>query len=188
MKTYKGFNKDLRCRGFQYEVGNEYETDQAEVCKTGFHACENPLDCFSYYPPGQSVFHEVEQDGEISRSDNDSKIASTRIKIGAKISVQEIISATFDFVKKRTSSRKRRGDCSAVEAGYESAVEAGDCSVVYAGDGSKVCAGLHSVIAIQFWKNNEFQCIKFAEVDGKKIMPNTYYKLDKNGEFAECEE
>ena len=100
MKTYKGFDKDLKCRGFQYEVGKEYETEKAKVCDSGFHACENPIDCFGYYAPGQSVYYEVEQDGEISRSDDDSKIASTRIKIGAKISLQGIISATFDFVKK----------------------------------------------------------------------------------------
>lgn len=75
IKTYKGFNKDMTCRGFQYEEGKEYETDKAEVCETGFHACEYPLDCFSYYSPNVSVYHEVEQDGEISRSDGDTKVA-----------------------------------------------------------------------------------------------------------------
>lgn len=51
MKAYKGFNKDMTCRGFQYEEGKTYETDKAELCKEGFHACENPLDCFNYYAP-----------------------------------------------------------------------------------------------------------------------------------------
>lgn len=60
MKAFKGFNKDLTCRGFQYEEGKEFHTEKAECCEEGFHACEYPLDCFGYYSPAQSVFHEVE--------------------------------------------------------------------------------------------------------------------------------
>ena len=74
MKAYKGFNKDMTCRGFQYKEGGEYETDRVEVCKSGFHACENPLDCFAYYYPAEgSVFHEVELGGDIQRGDGDTK-------------------------------------------------------------------------------------------------------------------
>ena len=57
MKAFKGFNKDLTCRGFQYEEGKEFHTEKAECCEEGFHACEYPLDCFNYYNPAQSVFH-----------------------------------------------------------------------------------------------------------------------------------
>ncbi|SCW63798.1 hypothetical protein SAMN05660484_02197, partial [Eubacterium ruminantium] len=87
MKTFKGFKKDMTCRDFQYEVGKEYKTEKAVACETGFHACEYPLDCFDYYSPNDSVYCEVEQDGEISRHSDDSKIASTKIKIGAKLSI-----------------------------------------------------------------------------------------------------
>ena len=60
MKTYKGFNKDMTCRGFQYEEGKEYKhSGEVKACKGGFHACESPLDCFGYYPPATSVYHEV---------------------------------------------------------------------------------------------------------------------------------
>lgn len=55
MKAYKGFNKDMTCRGFQYEVGKTYETDEADLCNSGFHACKNPLDCFKYYSPAKSI-------------------------------------------------------------------------------------------------------------------------------------
>ena len=65
MKAFKGFNKDLTCRGYQYEEGKEFHTERAECCDTGFHACEYPLDCFGYYDPAHSVFHEVELSGEM---------------------------------------------------------------------------------------------------------------------------
>lgn len=56
MKCYKGFDKDLKCRDFQYEIGKEYEEERAEICDTGFHACENPLDVFGYYAPADSRY------------------------------------------------------------------------------------------------------------------------------------
>ena len=58
--NYKGMDKDMKCRGFQYEVGKEYETEHAEVCETGFHAYEYPLDVFNYYPPAGGKFVEAE--------------------------------------------------------------------------------------------------------------------------------
>ena len=84
IKSYKGFDQDMTCRGKKYEEGKEYVEEHADVCKRGMHACEYPLDCFSYYSPSTSVYHEVEQSGELSRSDDDSKVASTKIKIGAR--------------------------------------------------------------------------------------------------------
>ena len=107
MKTYKGFDKDLKCRGFQYEIGKEYETDTAKACESGFHACENPLDVFNYYSPADSRYCEVEQSGEIDRDTDDSKIASSKIKIGAEIGLAGIVKAGVDFIlekaKKETS-------------------------------------------------------------------------------------
>ena len=77
MKAYKGFNRDMTCRGFQFEEGKEYHEDKAVLCESGFHACENPLDTFSYYAPGSSVFHEVELD-EVSdeRNSDDTKVCA----------------------------------------------------------------------------------------------------------------
>lgn len=91
IKTYKGFNKDMTCKDFQYEEGKEYEESNALVCETGFHACEYPLDCLSYYNPAESVYHEVEQSGKFSRNSDDSKVASTKIKIGAKVSIAGLV-------------------------------------------------------------------------------------------------
>jgi hypothetical protein len=102
IKAYKGFKKDMTCKGFQYEEGKEYETDKAEVCETGFHACEYPLDCFKYYAPSESVFHEVEQGGEISRKGDDTKLASTKIKIGVSLNIAGMVKAAIEYTKSRT--------------------------------------------------------------------------------------
>ncbi len=101
MKAYKGFNKDLTCRDFQYEEGGEYQTEKAECCETGFHACEYPLDVFGYYSPHRSVFHEVEIDGEIDKSNNGDKICGTKIKIGARLDIHGLVKAAIDFTMAR---------------------------------------------------------------------------------------
>ena len=124
MKTYKGFNKDLKCRGFQYEIGKKYETDEAECCKKGFHACEYPLDMFSYYSPAESRFCEVEQSGKIDKSDEDTKVASTKIKIGAEIGFKALIDASVKFILEKTKKSK-----ASTNTGYKSAsTNTGDCS------------------------------------------------------------
>ena len=123
IKSYKGFNKDMTCKGFQYEEGKEYETEKAECCETGFHACEYPLDCFSYYSPNESVFHEVEQDGELDREGSNTKVASTKIKIGASINIAGIVKAAIEYTtqraKKENGSDKDYGASSAT--GYKGA-------------------------------------------------------------------
>ena len=101
IKAYKGFNKDMTCRGFQYEEGKDYETDSAKVCKKGFHACEYPLDVFRYYEPPKSVFHEVELDGDIDKDSNDSKVASTKIHIGARLDIAGLVKASVEFIKNK---------------------------------------------------------------------------------------
>ena len=204
MKTYKGFNKDMTCRGFQYEFGKEYETEKAEACNCGFHACEYPLDCFGYYPPAESKYCEVEQTGEISKNGEDTKVASTKIKIGAEIGIKDLIEASFNFVKERCTNNEIGKNWSALTGGYRSALTGGyrsaltggdssaltggDWSVVYGGEYSKVRGGLRSVLAIQCWVDNEFKGIKFKEVDGIKIKENVFYQLDKNGDFVEVGE
>lgn len=99
MKAYKGFNEDMTCRSFQYEEGKEYEEKEASLCSCGFHACSNPIDVFKYYGPTDSVYHEVELDGDFdmyvanSVVKKDSKLCATKIKIGLAIELS-------DFVKK----------------------------------------------------------------------------------------
>lgn len=127
IKSYKGFNKDMTCcpgsRPFQYEEGAEYEESSAQACDHGFHACEMPLDVFKYYPPAKSVYHEVEQSGELSRSGDGSKVASSKIKIGARLDIAGLVKAQIEYVKSHTTmehtdpDRATAGDCGAATAG-----------------------------------------------------------------------
>ena len=115
--NYKGFDKDLKCRGFQYEVGKEYEESDVKVCEKGFHACENPLDVFSYYPPADSRYCEVEQSGELSKDGGDSKVASSKIKIGAEIGLSGLIRAGVKFILEKVDFKNAKES----NTGYQSA-------------------------------------------------------------------
>ena len=120
IKTFKGFDKNLKCRGFQYEVGKEYEEKKASACSCGFHACEMPIEVFKYYAPvEQSRYCEVEQDGDLSKHTEDTKVASTKIKIGAEIGIPGIVKAQIEYVKERateTNAHHSTGDGSANSA------------------------------------------------------------------------
>ena len=106
IKSYKGFDKDLKCRGFQYEIGKEYEEKDIEICSRGFHACENPLDVFSYYDMIDSRFCEVEQSGEIQKEDNNSKVCSSRIKIKTELKLTDMINLGVEWLKEKTNPSK----------------------------------------------------------------------------------
>ena len=130
IKAYKGFNKDMTCRDFRYEEGKEYEEERAEACNCGFHACEYPLDCLGYYDPAHSVYHEVEQSGEISKRSDDTKVASTKIKIGARVSIAGLVQAAIEYTKERVKpeaeANENYGASSAT--GYKGASSAtGNC-------------------------------------------------------------
>ena len=149
MKAYKGFNKDMTCRGFHYEEGKEYEiSGDVKCCENGFHACEDPLDCFTCYATGGSVYHEVEQSGEISRNnDGESKVASSKIKIGARLDIAKIVNLHFDFVKSRTTfentdpKQASAGAYGAASAGWRGAASAGAYGAASAGEQGAASAG-----------------------------------------------
>ena len=129
--AYKGFKRDMTCLGYQYKEGETYTTQTADVCNTGFHACEYPLDVFRYYSPGTSVYHEVQQCGEISRGEEDTKQASTEIKIGPEIGIRDLAEAAIDYTRSRTTIGHRdlksavSGDQGASVSGYRGASVSG---------------------------------------------------------------
>ncbi len=152
VKSYKGFNKDMTCRGFQYKEGKEYKTSKAVVCNEGFHACEHPLVCLDYYPPNTSIYHEVEQTGEFSSvfCGRDSKIASTKIKIGAKLSIAGLVQAAIDFTKSKTvtmqDATEDYGVSSATgDSGVSSATGSGGVSSATGYKGASSATGDHGV-------------------------------------------
>ena len=130
MKCFKGFEKDLKCRDFQYEEGKEFHTEKEDCCNEGFHACEYPLDCFAYYDPAHSVFHEVELSGEMDKDGNDTKVCATDIKIGARISIAGLVKAAIEFtmskVNKEGKSDERHGFASAT-GDYGASSATGNC-------------------------------------------------------------
>jgi len=162
MRAFKGFNKDLTCRGYQYEEGKEFHTERAECCDTGFHACEYPLDCFGYYDPAHSVFHEVELSGEMDKSRDNTKVCATDIKIGARLSIAGIVKMAIDFtmskVNKEAGSDERHGfasatgNCGASSAtGYKGASSVSDPTGVAVAWGhearAKGCKGAHLILS-----------------------------------------
>ena len=91
IKAYKGFDKNMQCRGFQFEEGKSYEEPEAILCRKGFHACENPIDVFQYYAPGESIFRKVELENVSEMREKDSKVCGKKIKIGEEISLRDMI-------------------------------------------------------------------------------------------------
>ena len=133
MKCFKGFDKDLRCKGFQYEVGKEYETERAEICDEGFHACEFPLDVLGYYNPADSRFCEVELDAN-EQTHNDSMRVGKKIKIGAEIGLSGLVKAGVKFILEKADFEHAKatntGICSAATntGDRSAATNTGDCS------------------------------------------------------------
>ena len=116
--AYKGFDKNLKCRGMQYEVGKTYEMDgDIKCCDSGFHACENPLDVFGYYAPADSRYCKVEQSGTLSKDADDSKVASSKLRVQCEIGLKGIIEAGVKFILDKVNWKDNKesntGYCSA---------------------------------------------------------------------------
>ena len=168
MKGYKGFDKDLKCRDLQYEVGKEAAVDgDIELCKRGIHFCENPHDIFSYYAPGENNRFAVVEAEDVSDESNgdDSKRVCKRLTVKAEISVFEICKIAvstffenFGFIKKIESAdtsnvgykgaanagdygAANAGDYGAANVGYKGAANAGNCGAANAGDYGAANAG-----------------------------------------------
>ena len=126
MKCFKGFDKDLKCRDFQYEIGKEYTEEKADICNCGFHACEFPMDVFGYYPPSDSRYCEVELEANNQKSSDDSKRVGKKISVKAEIGIAGIIKAGVEYIKEQVNweddKATNTGDRSAAtNTGYQSA-------------------------------------------------------------------
>ena len=199
IEAYKGFDKNLKCRGFQFEVGKEYEEPSAKACDRGFHACEQPIDVFGYYAPGQSRYCMVEQSGQIDRKGDDSKVASSRIKIGTEIGIPGIVKAQIEYVKAHTTTKytdpkmATAGEYGAATAGNRGAATSRGSSAagseglaVARGTDVKVKGGLGAVLVLCEEAKDDYKvaAYKVEVVDGERIKADTWYRL-QDGEFEE---
>ena len=109
--SYKAFDKNMKCRGFQYEVGKEYEMDgEIKCCNRGFHACKSPIEVWDYYDMLNSRFAEVEQSGKIDKEEKSTKVCSSHIKIKAELKLADIINVGVEWLKDITSPSKIKTD------------------------------------------------------------------------------
>jgi putative uncharacterized protein (fragment) len=140
--AYKGFDKNLKCREFQYEVGKEYEMDgDIKCCERGFHACESPLEVFDHYDMLTSRFAKVEQSGDIDKEENTTKVCSSKIKVKAELKLADMINLGVEWIKEVTSPTKVKKDDKLNDNGGDYA------KIGSSGDYAKIeSTGNHSVV------------------------------------------
>ena len=241
-KGYKAYEKGLVCRGKQYKIGEIFEEEKAEICDIGMHYCENPLDCLDHYPliddNGEIVeMTEVEDLDEENRdTENNKKYCTKKLKIGAKLSLGEMIKASLEFIGEKSIEPASSGDCSrlassgdrsrlassgdnsqlASSGDYSRLASSGDRSrLASSGDNSQLASsgdysqlassgnnsavaniGINGMakaakyswitLAEHCWEDGllKLKCVKTEQVDGDRIKPDTWYKL-QDGEFKE---
>lgn len=210
--AYKGFKQDLTCLGYQFEIGGTYKHEgEVEACASGFHSCEYPLDVFGYYAPGDSRFAIVKASGQLSRHDDDSKIASATLVVEAEISMPTMISRAIDWVMSKVdksveqtvvggtasntgyrSAASNTGDYSAASntGNYSAAEVSGKESVAASlGIEGRARASAGSAIVLCH-RDDEGRLIhiRASKVGENGVEPDTWYQLNAEGEFVEFDE
>ena len=214
--AYKAMDKNMQCRGKQYEVGKTYHEDKADCCHAGMHACENPLDVLHYYPLSDGIrIFKVECGGDISRENGkDTKLACTELTVEAEIKIADMVKlgvkAVMDRVNKNVKGTKNKasGDCStgAASGDWSTGAASGDWSTgaasgyycraeAFGKDSIAVANGAHSkargamgcyLVLTEYDDDGGMIRAKMAKVDGSVIKENVWYTL-KNGEFVGSE-
>lgn len=181
IRGFKGFDKDLKCRGFQYEIGKDYEQEgEVKCCKRGFHFCENPLDVFIYYSPSDSRYCEVEGYGNADEANDDSKLATSNIHISAEIGLNRLINDGVKFILDKVNFN----DSKSTNTGYRSAatVEGKESVAIVTGRDGRARGALGCWIVLT--DRGDFDGLTFPikevkafKVDGVNIKENTFYRL-----------
>ena len=213
MIVYKGTDKDMKCRGFQFELGKEYVEEEAKLCEKGFHGCEYPLDVFAHYAPADSRFFVADLDGVTEEeAEGDSKRSGTKIKLRAEIGIAGIVKAAVEYIKEKAeSSKKQTGDYSAATntGNYSAATNTGDRSAatntgnwsaatvdgkgsiaIVTGVDSKASGAIGCWLVLTErgdWNGDTYPIkeVRAVKVDGEAIKPGVFYKLE-NGEVVEA--
>ncbi|ECH0580027.1 hypothetical protein FPC59_16780 [Salmonella enterica] len=186
--TFKGFNKDLKCRDFQFAIGETFHHDgKVEACGSGFHACECPFDVFSYYPPAESRYAETISFGITdSEEGGDTKIASSSITIKDELTLPQFIQRGIEWIWSKIDKSLEQQ----IISGNQSAAEVSGSQSVAASLGieGKARASEGGAIVLCYRdEDGELIHIRASKVGENGIMPDTWYQLDEDGEFVECE-
>ena len=214
MKVYKATDKDMKCRGFQYEIGKTAEVDgDAKLCERGLHACEMPLDVLGYYVPGDGSRYfeaELEDVSEEMHSD-DTKRVGKKLTLSAEIGIPGLVKAQVEYVKaqcdfdnaiKKANSEKKNhatgwsGAASATgESGAASATGVSGAASATGKGCVAMATGLYgrvmgeignAVVCVERNTNGEIAAILSAIVDGETLKPGVWYTV-KNGEWVEVQ-
>ena len=213
MIVYKGTDKDMKCRGFQFDLGKEYVEEEAKLCDKGFHGCEYPLDVFAHYAPADSRFFVADLDGVTDEeAEGDSKRAGTKIKLRAEIGIAGIVKAAVEYIKEKAeSSKNHTGDWSAATntGNRSAATNTGDWSAatntgnwsaatvdgkesiaIVTGVDSKASGAIGCWLVLTErggWNGDTYPIkeVRAVKVDGDTIKPGVFYKLE-NGEVVEA--
>ena len=213
MIVYKGTDKDMKCRDFQFELGKEYVEEEAKLCYKGFHGCEYPLDVFAHYAPADSRFFVADLDGVTDEeAEDDSKRVGTKIKLRAEIGIAGVVKAAVEYIKEKAeSSKNQTGNYSAATntgyrsaatntGNYSAATNTGDCSAatvdgkesiaIVTGVDSNASGALGCWLVLTDrggWNGDTFPIkeVRAVKVDGETIKPGVFYKLE-NGEVVEA--
>ncbi len=181
MLAYKGFDKGLQCRGYQFVMGLN-TTEKANCAQNGFHCAENPLDCLCYYGNHQdSVYHIVDAGGDIDEDDRDSKISCTELTVLNQLTIEQLILHGLAYMvdhPNRESSSQVSEDKATACNGY--AIVRGLDPVA---KGTKV--GDILAFAKQSLDGRSIERVAMRKVDGKKVLPDVWYdmELKERGEF-----
>ena len=177
--AYKGFDKNLKCRDFQYEVGKEYEMDgDIKCCERGFHACESPLEVFDHYDMLNSRFAEVEQSGEIDKEENSTKVCSSRIKVKAELKLADIINLGVEWIKDVTSPSKLKKETDLNDNGNNSA------KIGSSGDYAKIGSSGDSA---KIGSSGDYAKIGSSGDSAKIGSSGDYAQIGSSGDYAQIE-
>ena len=192
IKSYKAFDKNMQCRGFQYEVGKEYEMDgEIKCCERGFHACKSPMEVWDHYDMLSSRFAEVEQSGKIDKEENSTKVCSSHIKIKAELKLADIINIGVEWLKDITSPSKVKTDVAKNDNGGDSAQigSSGDYAKIgSSGDYAKIGSSGDSAqigssgYSAQIGSSGDYAKIGSSGDYAKIGSSGDYAKIDSTGE------
>lgn len=173
MIAYKGFEKNLSCRGYQFNADGVNQTEEANCRHNGFHCAENPLDCLIHYPNwDHSVYYIVEASGDMDETDGDSQIACTKLRVLKRLTLQELLLEGAAYMVKypeRSWSGIVRKESGRASNGY----------VIVRGKKPMAKGRMGSILVLvrEKYGSEAIRDISFFEIDGKRYLPDTWYDI-----------